>query len=89
MKKLIILLPIFVLLQMCLYAQVGIGTTSPSTKLTIAQNSVLKTFSLGSSATGSYVEKMYIDSLGGVTSVTDASTGVMQTYNGSVWKNNW
>ena len=29
MKKLIILLPIFVLLQLCLYAQVGIGTATP------------------------------------------------------------
>ncbi len=29
MKKLIFVLPIFVLLQMCLYAQVGIGTATP------------------------------------------------------------
>ena len=38
MKKLIFLLPIFVLLQMCLYAQVGIGTATPdaSAKLDIA-----------------------------------------------------
>ena len=38
MKKLIILLPIFVLLQLCLYAQVGIGTATPdaSAKLDIA-----------------------------------------------------
>ena len=37
MKKLIFLLPIFVLLQMCLYAQVGIGTATPdaSAKLDI------------------------------------------------------
>ena len=30
MKKLIFLLPIFVLLQLCLYAQVGIGTATPA-----------------------------------------------------------
>ena len=38
MKKLIILFPIFVLLQLCLYAQVGIGTATPaaSAKLDIA-----------------------------------------------------
>ena len=38
MKKLIFLLPIFVLLQLCLYAQVGIGTATPdaSAKLDIA-----------------------------------------------------
>jgi len=30
MKKLLFLLPIFVLLQMCLYAQVGIGTATPA-----------------------------------------------------------
>ena len=37
MKKLLFLLPIFVLLQMCLYAQVGIGTATPdaSAKLDI------------------------------------------------------
>ena len=38
MKKLIFVLPIFVLLQLCLYAQVGIGTATPdaSAKLDIA-----------------------------------------------------
>ena len=37
MKKLLFLLPIFVLLQLCLYAQVGIGTATPdaSAKLDI------------------------------------------------------
>ena len=38
MKKLIFVLPIFVLLQLCLYAQVGIGTATPdaSAKVDIA-----------------------------------------------------
>ena len=38
LKKLIFLLPIFVLLQLCLYAQVGIGTATPdaSAKLDVS-----------------------------------------------------
>ena len=38
MKKLIFVLPMFVLLQLCLYAQVGIGTATPdaSAKVDIA-----------------------------------------------------
>ena len=41
MKKTIFLLPIFVLLQMCLYAQVGIGTAIPdaSAKLDVTSTS--------------------------------------------------
>ena len=44
MKKLIILLPIFVLLQMCLYAQVGIGTATPAASSQLEVTSTTKGF---------------------------------------------
>lgn len=53
---------------------VGIGTTSPTTRLQVNSGSALKVFSLGSAATGSYVEKMYIDSAG---KITVPSTGLI------------
>ena len=42
MKKLIILLPIFVLLQLCLYAQVGIGTATPAASAQLDVSSTTK-----------------------------------------------
>ena len=53
---------------------VGIGTTSPTTKLQVNSGTALKVFSLGSSATGSYVEKAFIDSSGNA-SIKGFSTG--------------
>jgi uncharacterized protein (TIGR02145 family) len=44
MKKLIFLLPIFVLLQMCLYAQVGIGTATPDASAVLDASSITKGF---------------------------------------------
>ena len=40
MKKLIFVLPIFVLLQMCLYAQVGIGTATPDASAVLDASSI-------------------------------------------------
>ena len=42
MKKLIFLLPIFVLLQLCLYAQVGIGTATPAASAQLDVSSTTK-----------------------------------------------
>ena len=44
MKKLIFLLPIFVLLQLCLYAQVGIGTATPDASAKLDVSSTTKGF---------------------------------------------
>ena len=44
MKKLIFLLPIFVLLQLCLYAQVGIGTATPAASAQLDVSSTTKGF---------------------------------------------
>ena len=44
MKKLIFVLPIFVLLQMCLYAQVGIGTATPAASSQLEVTSTTKGF---------------------------------------------
>ena len=44
MKKPIFLLPIFVLLQMCLYAQVGIGTATPDASAVLDASSITKGF---------------------------------------------
>ena len=44
MKKLIFLLPIFVLLQLCLYAQVGIGTATPDASAKLDVTSTTKGF---------------------------------------------
>ena len=65
MKKPIFLLPIFVLLQLCLYAQVGIGTATPAAsaklditsttqgllvpRLTTIQRNAISIFSLNNS----------------------------------------
>ena len=44
MKKLIFLLPIFVLLQLCLYAQVGIGTATPNASAKLEVSSTTQGF---------------------------------------------
>ena len=44
MKKLIFLLPIFILLQLCLYAQVGIGTATPDASAVLDASSITKGF---------------------------------------------
>ena len=44
MKKLIFVLPIFVLLQLCLYAQVGIGTATPAVSAQLDVSSTTKGF---------------------------------------------
>ena len=44
MKKLIFVLPIFVLLQLCLYAQVGIGTATPAASSQLEVTSTTKGF---------------------------------------------
>ena len=44
MKKPIFVLPIFVLLQMCLYAQVGIGTATPDASAVLDASSITKGF---------------------------------------------
>ena len=44
MKKLIFLLPIFVLLQLCLYAQVGIGTATPAASAKLDVSSTTQGF---------------------------------------------
>ena len=44
MKKLIFVLPIFVLLQLCLYAQVGIGTATPAASAQLDVSSTTKGF---------------------------------------------
>ena len=44
MKKLIFVLPIFVLLQLCLYAQVGIGTATPDASAKLDVTSTTKGF---------------------------------------------
>lgn len=47
-------------------SKVGVGTNAPTTKIQVNSGTDLKVFSLGSSATGSYVEKFHIDSTGQV-----------------------
>jgi hypothetical protein len=58
----------------------NLGAPAAST-LQITNGSILKSFSLGSKATGSYVEKAYIDSLGGVTMTSFATAYVAKTAN--------
>ena len=87
MKKLIFLLPIFILLQLCLYAQVGIGTA------TAAASAMLD---ITSTTQGLLPPRMtYAQKTAIVTPVAGLQiwcsncgvSGEMQVYNGSIWTN--
>ena len=82
MKKLIFLLPIFVLLQLCLYAQVGIGTATPAASAKLDITSTTQGFlpprmdstqrnAIASPATG--------------LTIYNTTIKAFQVYNGTAW----
>ena len=82
MKKLIFLLPIFVLLQMCLYAQVGIGTATPSASAKLDITSTTQGFlpprmdSTARNAIASPAEGL---------TIYNTTIKAFQVYNGTAW----
>ena len=83
MKKLIFLLPIFVLLQLCLYAQVGIGTATPNASAQLELSSTTKGF-LPPRMT--IVQRDQIPSVVGLM-IYNTTTNKPNYYNGTEWKN--
>jgi len=87
MKKLIFLLPIFVLLQLCLYAQVGIGTATPNASAKLDVSSTTSGF-LPPRMT--YAQKTAISSPAAGLMVWCSNCGIsgeIQVYNGTTWTN--
>ena len=83
MKKLIFLLPIFVLLQLCLYAQVGIGTATPNASAQLEVSSTTKGF-LPPRMT--QVQRDQIPFVVGLM-IYNTTTNKPNNYNGTEWKN--
>ena len=83
MKKLILLLPIFVLLQMCLYAQVGIGTATPNASAKLDVSSTTQGF-LPPRMT--QVQRDQIPSVAGLM-IYNTTTNKPNYYDGTMWKN--
>jgi Fibrobacter succinogenes major domain (Fib_succ_major) len=87
LKKLIFLLPIFVLLQLCLYAQVGIGTATPDASAKLDVSSTTSGF-LPPRMT--YAQKTAISSPAAGLMVWCSNCGIsgeIQVYNGTTWTN--
>ena len=87
MKKLIFVLPIFVLLQLCLYAQVGIGTATPNASAQLDVSSITKGL-LPPRMT--YAQKTAISSPAAGLMVWCSNcgpSGEIQVYNGTTWTN--
>ena len=82
MKKLIFLLPIFVLLQLCLYAQVGIGTATPDASAKLDVSSTTQGF-LPPRMTTTQRDAI----AGPATGLTIYNTTIkaFQVYNGTAW----
>ena len=83
MKKPIFLLPIFVLLQLCLYAQVGIGTATPNASAQLELSSTTKGF-LPPRMT--QLQRDQIPSVVGLM-IYNTTTNKPNYYNGTEWKN--
>ncbi len=83
MKKPIFLLPIFVLLQLCLYAQVGIGTATPNASAQLEVSSTTKGF-LPPRMT--QVQRDQIPFVVGLM-IYNTTTNKPNYYNGTEWKN--
>jgi hypothetical protein len=85
MKKLLFLLPIFVLLQLCLYAQnVGIGTATPAVSAQLDVSSTTKGF-LPPRMT--YAERNAIANPGAGLIIYNTTTNKPNYFNGIIWKN--
>ncbi len=82
MKKLIFVLPIFVLLQLCLYAQVGIGTATPDASAKLDVSSTTQGF-LPPRMTTTQRDAF----AGPATGLTIYNTTIkaFQVYNGTAW----
>ena len=83
MKKPIFLLPIFVLLQLCLYAQVGIGTATPDASAKLEVSSTTQGF-LPPRMT--QVQRDQIPFVVGLM-IYNTTTNKPNYYNGTEWKN--
>ena len=82
MKKLIFVLPIFVLLQMCLYAQVGIGTATPAASAKLDITSTTQGFlppRMDSTARNAIASPA-----AGLT-IYNTTIKAFQVYNGTAW----
>ena len=86
MKKPIFLLPIFVLLQMCLYAQVGIGTATPAASAKLDISSTTQGL-LPPRMTQAQRNAILIPAEGLIIYCTNCGTGEPEYYNGSAWVN--
>jgi len=82
MKKLIFLLPIFVLLQLCLYAQVGIGTATPAASAKLDVSSTTQGFLPPRMTT---VQRDAIVSPATGLVIFNTSTNSLETKNSSGW----
>ncbi|MCX6313611.1 MAG: DUF1566 domain-containing protein [Sphingobacteriales bacterium] len=82
MKKLIFVLPIFVLLQLCLYAQVGIGTATPAASAK---------FDITSTTQGFLPPRMDSTQRNAIASpatgltIYNTTINAFQVYNGTAW----
>ena len=82
MKKLLFLLPIFVLLQLCLYAQVGIGTATPAASAKLDVSSTTQGFLPPRMTT---VQRDAIVSPATGLVIFNTSTNSLETKNSSGW----
>jgi hypothetical protein len=83
MKKTIFVLPIFVLLQLCLYAQVGIGTATPAASALLDVSSTTKGF-LPPRMTS--VQRDAITPIEGLV-IYNTTSKKPNFYNGAEWRN--
>ena len=87
MKRLIFLLPIFVLMQLCSYAQTGIGTSTPDASAKLDVSSTTKGF-LPPRMT--YAQKTAISSPAAGLMIwcsNCGTSGEIQVFNGTTWTN--